>query len=58
VSKCEKCNFHIGIMIEDELGTLCIACHPTAFGDGLRQIEILEKLKTIDLKNTRERKYE
>lgn len=45
-------------MIEDEHGILCIACHPTAFGNGLKQWEILEKLKNVDFKNVRERIYE
>jgi hypothetical protein len=58
MNKCQKCNVQLGIMIEDELGTLCIACHPTAFNFGLKKHEILENLKNVDFKNVREGKYE
>lgn len=57
MSECQKCNVQLGIMIEDELGTLCIVCHPTAIGTGLKQWEILEKLKNVDFKNVRETIY-
>jgi len=58
MSRCQKCNIRLGIMIEDEFGVLCIACHPTAIGTGLKQQEILQKLKDVDFRDVRERKYQ
>lgn len=54
---CQKCNVQLGVMIEDDLGTLCIVCHPTAINTGLEQQEILNKLQNIDFKNVAERVY-
>lgn len=58
MSICRKCYIQLGIMIEDDHGVLCIACHPTALGTGLKQQKILEKLTNVDFKNVRERNYE
>ena len=58
MSACKKCHVQLGIMIEDECGVWCIACHPTALGSGLKQWEMLDKLKNFDFKNVRERIYE
>jgi hypothetical protein len=57
MSGCQKCNVQLGLMIEDEQGKFCLACHPTAFGTGLSPQQILPKLENVDFKNVRERIY-
>lgn len=61
-SACCKCNASFGIMIDEEDGTTwCIACHPTAFHSGMKQVDILTKLEknpNFKFKKTADRKYE
>ena len=57
MSGCQKCNITVGVILEDEHGKFCLACHSTAFGTGLSSQQILQKLENVDFKNVRERIY-
>lgn len=41
---CQKCSVKFGLMIEDDLGTLCAKCHPAAISNMLDPNECFEKL--------------